>query len=213
MASYLETARQQWEEGDRRLTAEPRDPDAYETLMAQVEAVTEALRRRIGEHFTPRAARRRLRRAPTAGCTRRSPSERDGPGGPRRCRSLRTRRSIGTRGARPTTRHEHRRAPVRRRRRRGAGVVGWLIRIAAVVIVFGIGVAVGQALEDRPEPATAGDELPNDPALDADEPRDRDAHRDGHVPGAHARAKKVQLCLDSAGGRGRGQGAQAAAWK
>jgi hypothetical protein len=42
--------------------------------------------------------------------------------------------------------------PTRRRRRRGVGVVGWLIRIAAVVIVFGLGVAVGQALEDRPEP-------------------------------------------------------------
>lgn len=40
----------------------------------------------------------------------------------------------------------------RRRRRRGVGVVGWLIRVAAAVIVFGVGVAVGQALEDRPEP-------------------------------------------------------------
>ena len=41
----------------------------------------------------------------------------------------------------------------RRRRRRGAGVVRWVIRVAAVALVFGIGVAVGQALEDRPEPA------------------------------------------------------------
>jgi hypothetical protein len=41
----------------------------------------------------------------------------------------------------------------RRRRKRGAGVLGWLIRIAAVVLVFGVGVAVGQALEDRPEPS------------------------------------------------------------
>jgi hypothetical protein len=45
------------------------------------------------------------------------------------------------------------RVPTRRRRRRGAGVVGWVLRLAAVVIVFGLGVAVGQALEDRPEPA------------------------------------------------------------
>ena len=45
-------------------------------------------------------------------------------------------------------------APVRRRRKRGTGVLGWLIRIVAAVIVFGIGVAVGQALEDRPEPST-----------------------------------------------------------
>lgn len=38
-----------------------------------------------------------------------------------------------------------------RRRRRGVGILGWLIRLAAVVVVFGVGVAVGQALEDRPE--------------------------------------------------------------
>ena len=44
VASYLE--------GDRRLRASSSDPVDYETLMAQVEAVTEALRRRIGEHFS-----------------------------------------------------------------------------------------------------------------------------------------------------------------
>ena len=52
MASYVEAARHQWEEGNRRLSAEAGNPDAYEVLMDQVEAVTEALRRRIGEHFT-----------------------------------------------------------------------------------------------------------------------------------------------------------------
>ena len=52
MTSYLEAARQQWAEGDRRLSAQVADADAFEALMEQVEAVTEALRRRIGEHFT-----------------------------------------------------------------------------------------------------------------------------------------------------------------
>lgn len=52
VTSYVDTARHQWEEGDRRLTASVSDQDAYETLLAQVEVVTEALRRRIGEHFT-----------------------------------------------------------------------------------------------------------------------------------------------------------------
>ena len=52
MASFVETARHQWEDGNRRLSATASDPDAYETLLAQVEAVTEALRRRVGEHFT-----------------------------------------------------------------------------------------------------------------------------------------------------------------
>ncbi len=52
MASYLDAARQQWAEGDRRLSAQVSDADAFEALMEQVEAVTEALRRRIGERFT-----------------------------------------------------------------------------------------------------------------------------------------------------------------
>jgi cobyrinic acid a,c-diamide synthase len=52
VATYVETARHQWEEGSRRLAAAVSDPDAYEILIAQVEAVTEELRRRIGEHFT-----------------------------------------------------------------------------------------------------------------------------------------------------------------
>ena len=49
--------------------------------------------------------------------------------------------------------------PVRpRRRRRGAAFVPWLLRALAVVVVFGAGVAVGQALEERPragEPVTS----------------------------------------------------------
>ena len=52
VATYVETARHQWEEGNRRLEAAVADPDAYDMLVAQVEAVTEALRRRVGEHFT-----------------------------------------------------------------------------------------------------------------------------------------------------------------
>lgn len=42
----------------------------------------------------------------------------------------------------------------RRRRRRRAAVVRWLIRAAVVVVVFALGVAVGQALEDRPQAGT-----------------------------------------------------------
>jgi hypothetical protein len=37
-----------------------------------------------------------------------------------------------------------------RRPRRGRVVVRWLIGVAILALVFGIGVAVGQALEDRP---------------------------------------------------------------
>ena len=47
-----DSARQEWEEGFRRLQEEQRDPAQYERLMEQVEAVTEALRRRVGQTFT-----------------------------------------------------------------------------------------------------------------------------------------------------------------
>jgi hypothetical protein len=46
--------------------------------------------------------------------------------------------------------HSPRTSRPRRRRRRLPIVVHWLVRIAIVVVVFAIGVAVGQALEDRP---------------------------------------------------------------
>jgi hypothetical protein len=52
MPSPIEVVRQHWEEGDRRLAQQAGDPDRYNRLLAQVEVVTEELRRRIGETFT-----------------------------------------------------------------------------------------------------------------------------------------------------------------
>ncbi|MBA3413057.1 MAG: hypothetical protein H0T09_05135 [Actinobacteria bacterium] len=52
MAVLVETARQEWEEGLRRLEAERGDPARYEPLLAQVEAVREELTRRVGGAFT-----------------------------------------------------------------------------------------------------------------------------------------------------------------
>ena len=43
------------------------------------------------------------------------------------------------------------RRPVRRRRSRSTAV-RWTIRIALAVVIFGIGVAVGEALHDNPKP-------------------------------------------------------------
>ena len=40
----------------------------------------------------------------------------------------------------------------RRRRRRRAEVTRWGIRVAIVLIVFALGVALGQALHDNPKP-------------------------------------------------------------
>lgn len=40
-----------------------------------------------------------------------------------------------------------------RRRRRGRQILSILLGIAAAAVVFAVGVALGQALEDRPEPS------------------------------------------------------------
>jgi hypothetical protein len=41
---------------------------------------------------------------------------------------------------------------VRRRRRRRAELARWGVRLLIVLIVFGLGVAVGEALHDNPQP-------------------------------------------------------------
>jgi hypothetical protein len=41
----------------------------------------------------------------------------------------------------------------RPRRRRGSNVLPWVVGALAAAVLFGAGVALGQALEDRPEPA------------------------------------------------------------
>jgi hypothetical protein len=40
----------------------------------------------------------------------------------------------------------------RRRRRRRGDLARWGVRLLVVVIVFGLGIAVGQALHDNPKP-------------------------------------------------------------
>jgi hypothetical protein len=45
-------ARQQWEDGRRRVEGARRDPQQYATLLAQVEVVTGELRRRVGQTFS-----------------------------------------------------------------------------------------------------------------------------------------------------------------
>jgi hypothetical protein len=50
--STVEAARQQWEEGSRRLESYSADPDLYLSLLSQLEIATEELRKRIGERFT-----------------------------------------------------------------------------------------------------------------------------------------------------------------
>ena len=48
----VELARQQWEEGSRRVERARGDPPAYARLTAQVELVLAELRGRVGQRFT-----------------------------------------------------------------------------------------------------------------------------------------------------------------
>jgi hypothetical protein len=48
----LESTRREWEQGYRRLDDKLTDPVASARLRAQLEVVTDELRRRIGQHYT-----------------------------------------------------------------------------------------------------------------------------------------------------------------
>ena len=52
MPVVVESVRREWEEGNRRFEAAARDPVAARRLHAQLEAVTDELRRRVGQTFT-----------------------------------------------------------------------------------------------------------------------------------------------------------------
>jgi DNA-directed RNA polymerase specialized sigma subunit len=50
--SSVDAARQQWQDGIRRLESHSSDPEAYRRLLRQLEVATEELRKRLGETFT-----------------------------------------------------------------------------------------------------------------------------------------------------------------
>ncbi len=52
MSAEVESARRDWEDGFRRLTAASHEPLQRERLHRQVEVITEELRRRVGGTFT-----------------------------------------------------------------------------------------------------------------------------------------------------------------
>ena len=52
MAAVLEHARQEWEQGHRRLQSLAADSPLYRRLLGQLEAMTTELRRRVGQTFT-----------------------------------------------------------------------------------------------------------------------------------------------------------------
>ena len=52
MPTVLETTRDEWKEGYRRLQGAAGDRPLYERLLAEVDLVLEQLRRRVGQTFT-----------------------------------------------------------------------------------------------------------------------------------------------------------------
>jgi hypothetical protein len=50
--SSLDAARQQWEEGNRRLESSSDDPELYRGLVQQLEVAMDEIRKRVGERFT-----------------------------------------------------------------------------------------------------------------------------------------------------------------
>jgi cobyrinic acid a,c-diamide synthase len=51
-SAAVEHARQQWEEGHRRLESRARERPVYERLHAQVDSLLDELRKRVGQTFT-----------------------------------------------------------------------------------------------------------------------------------------------------------------
>ena len=151
MEGTLENTRREWEEGNRRLqAAASADRTLYERLLAEVDLVLEQLRRRVGQTFTLRRARLGLRRVrplgaggddrgrARAGLAR---AHDDRPG--RRLPPLLARRDrLQAVSAVPAAAQEELDPPPRR-----SGLV-------LLVLVFAVGIALGQALEDNPQPGS-----------------------------------------------------------
>jgi hypothetical protein len=52
VTAVLDQTRREWREGHRRFEAEVRESARGEVLIAELDAVTAELRRRVGQHFT-----------------------------------------------------------------------------------------------------------------------------------------------------------------
>jgi hypothetical protein len=63
VTSAVEIARQEWEESHRRVEANAADRPRYRALLDQVAAVTDELRRRVGQTFTLAELAEEYRRA------------------------------------------------------------------------------------------------------------------------------------------------------
>ena len=148
----VESARREWEEGHRRLQDEARLLPAPERLLAQVDAVTAELRRRVGGTFTIRelaAAYARGRALEprcggrAGGCTRLASDALAGRG-----RSLPP--VLAWRPGLRAVSVPERRRPARPARRNPLVRPG-LIALGLLLLLL-VGISIGKALDDGPDP-------------------------------------------------------------
>ncbi len=148
----LSLIRREWEDGNRRLEAERSDPRRYRTLVRQVELVIDELRKQVGQTFTLASSPTRTG-TPTAG---RAPPWRSGrrpAAGPATSSSCSPPRSTPTSAGRWTTSSDDdpRRPPAAPPAPLPASAL-WLGASSWRLLLFAVGVAVGEALHDNPTP-------------------------------------------------------------
>ena len=149
MEGTLESTRGEWAEGYRRLQAASSDRAQYERLLAEVALVLDQLRRRVGQTFTlgelASAYGDADRWVQEALLERRASAGLAGP--------LDDRPGLGlpplfARRARLQAMNAY------QRRRRKSSTRRRFVWAVIFVLVFAIGIALGQALEDNPPPAS-----------------------------------------------------------
>ena len=150
-----ELARHEWAAGYRRLENERENEARYRALLAQVAGISDELRRRIGSVFTiselaseyrraERLGSPGARRAAAGGALPRRGQPRDRRCVPLLCAWRARLRALSTASTPTPPARRERRPPKRVRRRRA------LIGAIVLVVVFGVGLALGQALDDNP---------------------------------------------------------------
>ena len=167
----LDLARQQWEDGNRRIEAARADPGRYRRLSAQVDVVIAGLRKRVGQIFTLDELAGAYDGADEWA---RDAARRRRPGGERRATSpapSRMRRSTPTPAGRRTTARDD---PPRDPPPRGI--------CAGLLLAFVVGMAFGQALGDDSTPVRDADARPHAAAAAAGAGGPRNGHGHGSEP-------------------------------
>ena len=156
----LDLARHQWQDGIRRVESMRGDRRRYADRMAQVDVLVNALRQRVGQVFT---------------LDELAESYDGADDWARACSTTPTR---GAAGAERAGHGRRRRVPPLRPRRDGLPAVRRVVLIVVgAVLVFAVGIAVGEALHDNPKPGGHPVARPDAAAAAARAGRARNGHR------------------------------------